>query len=138
MINLFYQKLLIDPVAAPRQSQRDKWKPSKPTKKFRAFRDYVYYTTRKAPPAAKVTGIDLTFLVPMPKSWTMKKKKEKVGTWHRQTPDIDNLIKAVLDSVYPDGDAEIPAVKARKAWTGGSGVIHLRIYYEDKGHGETN
>ena len=34
----------------------------------------------------------------MPKSWSLKKKKAMNGKPHRQTADIDNLLKALIDA----------------------------------------
>ena len=44
-------------------------------------------------------GLCITFYIPVPKSWSGKKKKLYHGTLHQSTPDIDNLMKATFDSL---------------------------------------
>ena len=44
-------------------------------------------------------GLCITFFIPVPKSWSAKKKKQYHGTLHQSTPDIDNLVKATFDSL---------------------------------------
>jgi len=51
----------------------------------------------------------------MPKSWSKKKKLEMVGRPHKQKPDLDNLLKALLDAVF-DEDCEIWDIQATKYW----------------------
>ena len=38
-------------------------------------------------------AVAISFLFPMPNSWSHKKKREMYGTYHKQRPDIDNLCK---------------------------------------------
>lgn len=57
----------------------------------------------------------LLFLMPMPKSWSKKRKAEMNGELHTQKPDVDNMTKAVLDSLYDD-DSAIHTICARKIW----------------------
>lgn len=44
-------------------------------------------------------GLCINFYIPVPKSWSAKKKRLYHGTLHQSTPDIDNLIKATFDSI---------------------------------------
>lgn len=46
-----------------------------------------------------VQGLCITFYIPMPKTWSKKKRNQYHGTLHQSKPDIDNLTKAVLDSM---------------------------------------
>ena len=43
--------------------------------------------------------IAMTFIMPIPKSWSKKKQTEMCGRPHLGTPDLDNLVKAVLDGM---------------------------------------
>ncbi|WP_279324518.1 RusA family crossover junction endodeoxyribonuclease, partial [Staphylococcus aureus] len=45
-----------------------------------------------------VLKIELEFYFPLLKSWSKKKKNEMVGQYKVTKPDIDNLIKTVLDA----------------------------------------
>ena len=41
------------------------------------------------------------FYVPMPKSWRPKKRAEMLHTVHQNTPDLDNYLKQLYDSIMP-------------------------------------
>ena len=68
----------------------------------------------------------------MPKSWSAKKKLAMRGKPHRQKPDIDNLVKAVIDSIYPEDDAAVPGIVARKRWKDAPGEVRVHITWEEK------
>ncbi len=42
----------------------------------------------------------LCYIMPIPKSWPPKKKLEMDWKPHQQTPDLDNLYKAFVDTVF--------------------------------------
>ncbi len=69
------------------------------------------------PPA----GSHIVFIMPMPKSWSKKKKKAMDGQPHQQVSDLDNMLKALLDSLFQD-DSHIWDIRATKLW-GYSGKI---------------
>ena len=118
-------ELDLTPVPAPRQVRSDAWKPRKSVQKYRAFRDEVRYRMKKHPIPEDVEIIEIEFVMPMPKSWSLRKREEQNDAWHRQKPDIDNLVKAFLDSVCMDDDSFIPAIRASKVW-GREGKIRVR------------
>ena len=64
-------------------------------------------------------GIDLYFYLPIPKS-VSKKKRERMF-YVTKKPDIDNLVKAVLDAInYTnlwEDDSRIASLKAIKAYS---------------------
>jgi len=60
--------------------------------------------------------MNITFLMEMPKSWGKKKRDEMCDQYHTQKPDIDNLIKAVLDGLLED-DSIIYKISAEKVWS---------------------
>lgn len=41
------------------------------------------------------------FYVPMPPSWRKKKRQEMLHTVHQNTPDLDNYLKQLYDSIMP-------------------------------------
>lgn len=41
------------------------------------------------------------FYVPMPPSWRKKKRAEMIYTVHQNTPDLDNYLKQLYDSIMP-------------------------------------
>ena len=91
----------ITPVAKPRMTQSDKWKVRPCVAKYRAFKDEVRLNKVELP----TSGADILFILPMPKSWSKKKRQEKFATPHRQVPDLSNILKALEDSVYDDDSA---------------------------------
>jgi Holliday junction resolvase RusA-like endonuclease len=100
----------ITPTPKPRMTRRDKWAKRPAVLRYRAFCDQVRVVMRD-------TDLDhwLTFHVPMPKSWSTKKRLAMAGLSHRQKPDIDNLVKAVFDALLDD-DSGVSEVHARKVW----------------------
>lgn len=54
--------------------------------------------------------IDLLFIVKRPKD--LRKPKERI--LHSKRPDLDNMVKAVLDALPLDDDARIVSIAAKK------------------------
>ena len=69
-------------------------------------------------------GATVVFRLPMPKSWSKKKRAEMNGRPHKQKPDVDNCAKALLDAMYAD-DSHIHTIALRKVWAE-SGSIEIR------------
>lgn len=61
------------------------------------------------------SGDTVMFILPMPKSWSKAKKEKMDGEPHTQTPDIDNIFKALADAVHKD-DSHIWNIKLYKLW----------------------
>ncbi len=61
-------------------------------------------------------GAHVIFFIAMPESWPQKKKDRMLGQLHKQTPDFDNLIKALADAVYGKKDACISDIRITKRW----------------------
>lgn len=101
----------ITPLAKPRMTRSDKWRQRPCVLKYRAFKDECRLKKVKVYEAFKVT-----FFMPMPNSWNEKKKSAWEYTPHQQTPDIDNLVKGLLDAVLED-DSKVWQVLAVKRWS---------------------
>jgi Holliday junction resolvase RusA-like endonuclease len=100
----------ITPVSAPRMTQADRWKKRPCVLRYFAFRDEV--RLRKV----SLNSYDhVTFHIPMPDSWSVKKKVAMDRKPHQQKPDIDNLYKALSDSLFDD-DSHIHAIFIQKVW----------------------
>lgn len=56
------------------------------------------------------------FYIEMPKSWSKDMKKRKYGKPHDSKPDIDNLLKGIMDSLFED-DKGIYFVVGGKYWS---------------------
>lgn len=111
----------IVPTPWVREGRRDKWKPRQRVVRYRAFRDEC--VLRKVWPPRP--GDLVIFLLPMPKSWSETSRAMHDGHRHLQTPDVDNLLKALLDAVYHD-DAHIWAITAVKVWSVRPGIYISR------------
>ena len=123
-------RLNIPPCPKPRMTRADRWKKRQSVVKFFAFRDAVRQykdsdvvkRNMYLGPNLELESFDIQFHIPMPKSWSNKKKIEMKGKPHQQRPDLDNYLKAWKDSVYEE-DAVVWRVKATKLWTDGTGHI---------------
>lgn len=101
----------ITPVPKPRMTQRDKWKKRPAVMRYLAFADEVRLYGVQVPES----GYHITFVLPMPKSWSKRKKDEMNGKPHQQKPDLDNILKALLDAVFED-DCMVWDGRATKIW----------------------
>ena len=105
-------KILINPVAAPRMTRRDRWMKRPCVMRYFAFRDELL---KKSSGYTLKDEISLIFGIPMPKSWS-KKKKERMNLMpHQQKPDLDNLIKAFKDTFGDDAHVHTYGIM-RKVW----------------------
>lgn len=105
-------KYYITPVPKPRQTQSDKWKQRPCVMRYRAFADKV-----RGEGVKFKNGDSVTFGLPMPKSWSAKKKTTVEGTPHKQVPDIDNLLKSLLDALYGDDSHIWHIGEVKKLWS---------------------
>ena len=121
-------RLNVPPCSKPRMTQRDRWKKRQCVLDFFAFRDAVRQEKEDWSLIGKdfeYESFEIEFHVPMPKSWSKKKKKLHDGKPHNQTPALDNLLKAWKDSVFEE-DSVVWRVHACKLWTSGPGHIIVR------------
>lgn len=95
-----YLRLDIDPATKPRMTRRDKWlnPPRDAVAKYWLFKDELNALCLKYNYVVKVP-LSLIFVIPMPQSWSAKKREKMCGEAHEQTPDLDNLIKAFKDAL---------------------------------------
>ena len=68
--------------------------------------------------------LKIDFFYEIPKSWN--KSKKELAKWHNVKPDIDNLIKTVMDSLngiaYKD-DCQVVMIQARKQYATSYGLL---------------
>lgn len=114
----------IVPVPAPRMTRSDKWKQRPCVMRYFAFRDQV-----KAHKIELQSPCKITFYIPMPETWSKRKKKDFAGKPHMNKPDLDNLIKALLDSVFSE-DAHMWSLSAEKYWAE-EGAITVEKFPQD-------
>ena len=113
----FYE---INPIAKPRQTQRDKWMKRPCVVRYRAFADEVRAQKVKLP----LSGAHVIFILPLPKSYSKKKQKALLMQEHTIRPDLDNLFKSLADACYTD-DSGIWDVRLTKLW-GVNGGFYVR------------
>ena len=120
--------LNIPPCSKPRMTQRDRWKKRQCVLDFFAFRDRIRQEVKRINTLLiKESPFDwdnltVIFLVPMPKSWSKKKKALMVGKPMQQRPDLDNYLKGLFDATHEE-DSSIWKVTASKIWTDCTGKI---------------
>ena len=114
----------ITPVPAPRQVRSDAWAPSPSVQRYRTFRDEVRWSGFKIPDPERT---HLIFLLPLPPSWPARQRAEYLGMPHRNKPDTDNLIKALLDAVFLQ-DAGVWDIRGTKLWWSHGGILVLPLW----------
>lgn len=117
--NEFVKKYEINPIPKPRMLRSDKWKKRDCVLRYRSFCDQCRAQGMNVPEAGAV----IYFILPMPTSWSKKKKEQMLNKPHQQKPDLDNLLKAVLDAVYGD-DSGVWDLHVKKRW-GHEGAIYI-------------
>jgi Holliday junction resolvase RusA-like endonuclease len=113
------------PMGKPRMTQSDKWKtdPNHPDplkRKREVVHRYHQLQNRVREQAEKMKFVlgktfEAVFFVPLPNSWSDKKKSELVGMPCEEKPDIDNYTKFFLDTMAKE-DKSVWNIKAEKRW----------------------
>lgn len=101
-------------------TRSDKWNKRDCVLRYRAFKDEVRLHRVHVPESQA----HIIFVLPMPKSWSDKKRAKMDGQPHMVRPDKDNLEKALLDSVFSE-DSQIWDSRVTKFW-GREGQIIIR------------
>jgi len=101
----------ITPIPKPRMTRSDAWRKRPAVMRYWAFKEECRLRKVKLTEGDSV----ITFVLPMPKSWNALKRQTMNGQPHKQTPDLDNLIKALQDAVF-DQDKTIHRVTLSKVW----------------------
>lgn len=109
----------IIPMGAPRQTARDRWGTNKRpvVERYHAYRDELRLKYHGTYPER----VSLIFYMPMPASWSKKKRERMVSTPHQVKPDGDNLQKAVQDALCVE-DGYVWEAHVIKIWSATPGV----------------
>ena len=112
----------IDPVGAVRYSKASGYRPD--------WARYAEYKTALAWMAAAhryeiSVPLSLRFVLPMPASWSAKKKAEQDGQPHRSKPDLDNLIKGFKDALLSEDSAVWQYGPMEKRWGTAGAIVVL-------------
>lgn len=105
-----WMEYAIDPVPKPRMTQRDKWAKRPAVVRYWDFCDQVNREKVRFE-----SGMHVIFYLPMPRSWSIKRKQVMDLSPHIATPDLDNLIKALGDACWSQ-DSHIWDIRATKRW----------------------
>ena len=111
----------ITPNTKPRMTRSDKWKKRPCVLKYRAFCDELRLQA-KIQRFSFSGNYKICFYFEMPASWSKKKKEAMRGTPHEQTPDLDNLLKAVNDALL-EQDKIVYRFEAAKWWGESSKIV---------------
>ena len=122
----------IIPMGAPRLSQSDKWKTNHnhldPNKRQRGcVTEYFAFKNKLILQAYQLNFelgkiFDALYLIPMPNSWSEKKKAKMNGFPCEVKPDTDNITKAIKDTLRKN-DSDIWFEKAEKRWAYNGSII---------------
>lgn len=120
------------PMGAPRMTQSDKWKTNpnhidqlkrqrRPVMNYYAFKNILLYQAKEMQFELGKT-LDALYLIPMPNSWSIKKKERMNGMPCEVKPDTDNITKGVKDT-FRKNDSDIWYEKAEKRWAFKGSII---------------
>ena len=122
----------IVPMGKPRMTQRDKWKQRTCVVRYRAFSDnlrlLIPADLKEILSQKQCIGLSWKAFLPIPKSWTQKKKKDHRGILHLSKPDRDNIDKAILDSLFKE-DSGIATGHIEKRWDDGEGTRLILTFH---------
>lgn len=110
--------LAVNPLGKPRMTQRDRWKQRPAVIRYHQYCDDL---REKLPGYELPARLTLTFYLPMPPSWSKKKRRDSIGKPHDQKPDIDNLSKAFMDA-FKSEDKHVSVLHAEKYWAQVGGI----------------
>ena len=103
----------ITPIPKPRMTQKDKWlKPPRPP--VQRYWDFCLQCKLEKV-VLPCYGARVTFVLPIPKSYSQKRRNEWIGKPHMQRPDLSNLLKALEDAIYQE-DSGIYDIWIEKKW----------------------
>lgn len=109
--------IALSPVSKPRMTRRDAWAQRPAVVRYHVFCD----SFRRLFPYPLPEILVIRFFIPMPKSWSTKKREQMLGAPHQQKPDVDNLCKAVMDALS-DEDSFVYVLHAEKIWSSEGGI----------------
>jgi len=120
------------PMGAVRMTVSDKWKTNPnhadPRKRQRkAVQSYFAFKNKLQWECSLLKfelgcEIEVVFFMPMPESWSGKKKEKMNGFPHKQRSDCDNLVKSLQDTLLKE-DGNVWSVNAKKYWAYNGSIL---------------
>lgn len=126
-LTVYYFNLV--PCPAPRMVQSDKWKKRPCVVRYFTFRDELQRQANQQG-FTLCNGLTYIFLLPMPDSWSKKKKDAMRHQLHEQTPDIDNLQKSLMDGMLSQDKAIAHIQNIFKLWSDSGQIIIIKPWNE--------
>ncbi len=120
--NSYLIEFPVDPMGKPRMTQSDKWKKREVTDRYWQLKDNMKKIAEGYNFIMPESDYHMIFNIPMPKSWSKKKKSAMNGKPHKQKPDKDNLEKAVLDALCEE-DSYVWDGRVSKLWSYKGSII---------------
>ena len=90
-------------------------------------------------PCENLVCVSLEFMIKIPKSWSKKKRLEGENTYCNNNSDIDNYIKAILDSlngVYFIDDRQVVEVFAIKKYSNEPRILFKMMEMDNDKRGD--
>ena len=121
------QRFEINPVPAsrPRVSRWSTYYPKKYTKFKQDMEALISELDTTL--SEKLVRVEIDFMIKIPESWSKKKKQELNNTYCSNNSDIDNYIKAILDSlngVFFIDDRQVVEIFARKIYSNKGYILY--------------
>ncbi|MBU8733458.1 RusA family crossover junction endodeoxyribonuclease [Cytobacillus oceanisediminis] len=118
----------VEPMGAVRMTGRGKFiKPN--AQRYLHYKNHIQWHTKKQLKNRKTlsgaVAVEILFIMPIPGSWSRKKRDAAVGEWHVKKPDTDNLVKGVFDSLNKiawNDDNQVAKVTACKLYGESPGI----------------
>jgi Holliday junction resolvase RusA-like endonuclease len=116
----------IEPMGAVRTTQKQKFVDER-AKKYHTYKKIIASLAKRHflnPSTAPILA-EITFYMPIPSSWSNKKKESKTGAFHTSKPDLDNLIKGCFDALNKiawKDDNQVYEVRSQKVYSTNPGI----------------
>lgn len=122
-------RIPIAPIGKPRMVRSDSWKKRPCVVRYWQFKDELNDLCKEH---GYIQGRSLfaTFEIAMPRSWSKAKRVLMDGQMHDQKFDLDNIVKAVLDCLLPDGDEKVHTVCVNKVWAEQPAIVFFNNVHE--------
>lgn len=114
-----------NPVGKPRMTQRDKWAKRDVVMRYRDWADKARASAPELPAAPK--HLIVKAYLPVSASWSEKKKKAHFGQPHLKKPDIDNVCKSCMDSLF-EQDCTIHKLVGEKYYEEKEGTAKCEVW----------
>jgi Holliday junction resolvase RusA-like endonuclease len=125
------------PASRPRVSRWSTYYP----KKYTQFKKDMEALTSEldTTPCENLVCVSLEFMIKIPKSWSKKKRLEGENTYCNNNSDIDNYIKAILDSlngVFFIDDKQVVEIFAIKKYSNEPRILFKMMEMDNDKRGD--